>query len=355
MPHRYVYAVCLLTPTLPWQGLVLGRWTGMPDLFAWFTLLVVFGAIPVADCLIGADRRNPPDDTVRDLARDRWLRALPLAAAPVQLASLAGGLHIFAHGEFGLAGQVGWILSIGAVSGITGIVCAHELIHRPTRAERLCGGLLMASVCYGTFKVEHIRGHHADVGTAEDATTARQGESFYRYFARLLPRNFIKAWQLEARRLAGRGMSAASVRNELIWWSAVSVGIGVLAAIWTGWRGPVFFVLQSLVAITLLEIIDYIEHYGLERQRVPGGRGYEPVGAEHAWNSSFLLTNLLLLQLQRHADHHLYARRPYPILRHLEQSPQLPAGYAALVLAALLPPVWRRLMDPRLRAYRAAR
>jgi alkane 1-monooxygenase len=349
--RRYGYFICLLTPTLPWQGLLLGQRAGMPDASAWLTLLVVFGLIPLVDRIVGQDRSNLDEAQARQLALDPWLRSLPLLALPMQIASLAGGAYVFVNAGFGPGGQIGWILSIGAISGITGIVSAHELIHRTTRAERLCGGLLLASVCYGSFKVEHVRGHHADIGTGADATTARAGESFYRYFIRLLPRNFCKAWRLEAQRLAQHGLRAMSFRNELIGWSLVSIGIATSFLAWLGWRGLAFFLLQSLVAIALLELIDYIEHYGLSRKRRADG-SYQPVGAEHSWNSSFLLSNLFLLQLQRHPDHHLFPRRPYPLLRHIEDSPQLPAGYATMVMIALLPPLWRRIMDARLRAYR---
>ena len=346
---KHGFLLALSTPTLPWQGLWLGSTLGQPDLFAWFSLAVVFGLIPVLDWLVGHDPHNPSEEQARVIGRDPFFRILVLAAVPVQLASVVAGAWVFSTWPFAVAGQIGWTVSIGVVSGIVGIVSAHELIHRQSALDRVAGGVLLGTVCYGTFKVEHVRGHHADVGTPEDATTARFGQSFYAYLVQILPANFFKAWRLECARLATEGQHTLSLRNELIWWTTLSLALaaGLVAAF--GPRAPAFFLCQSLVAIALLEVIDYIEHYGLVRHRLADG-SYEPVSARHAWNSDFLLSNLFLFNLQRHPDHHLYSRRPYQILRHIGRSPQLPAGYATMVMIALIPPLWFAVMNPRVAA-----
>ena len=343
---KFGYSLTLLTPTLPWQGMLLGEQFGQPNLFAWFSLAIVFGAIPLLDWLVGHDPLNPGAKQASSIGRDPYYRLLILTAAAAQLASVIAGAWTFHALPLSPAGQIGWVVSIGVVSGIVGIVTAHELIHKRSKLDRFCGGLLLASVCYGTFKVEHIRGHHADIGTPEDATTAPVGRSYYRYLAHILPANFRKAWRLERDRLAGEGWSVLSVHNELIWWSALSIVLSAGLTVAFGARAVVFFIGQSLVAIALLEAIDYIEHYGLRRRRLADG-SYEPVSARHSWNSDFLLTNLYLFQLQRHPDHHLYSRRPYQTLHHIGHSPQLPAGYAAMVVMALIPPLWFSIMNPR--------
>ena len=283
------------------------------------------------------------------MGRDAYYRLLLLAVAAAQLASVIAGAWAFEALPLSPAGQVGWMVSIGVVSAIVGIVAAHELIHKRSKLDRFCGGLLLSCVCYGTFKVEHIRGHHADVGTPDDATTAPVGRSYYRYLAHIVPANFLKAWRLERDRLAGEGRSVFSAKNELIWWSALSIILCMVVTVVFGARAVVFFIVQSVIAIALLEAIDYIEHYGLRRRRLADG-SYEPVSALHSWNSDFLLTNLYLFQLQRHPDHHLYSRKPYQTLRHIAQSPQLPAGYAAMVVLALIPPLWFAVMNPRVAA-----
>jgi alkane 1-monooxygenase len=235
------------------------------------------------------------------------------------------------------------------VGGILAINTAHELIHKDSRLERAAGGMLLASVGYHGFKVEHLRGHHVHVATPEDASTARRGQSLWAFLPRALWRNTRAAWRLEALRLHGQGRPAWHWRNELLGWSAAWLVMAVAFAAWLGAAGVVFFVLQGLLAAASLEVINYVEHYGLERRRGTDGR-YERVAPVHSWNSDFALSNLLLFQLQRHSDHHAYPKRRYAVLRHWPQAPQLPGGYAAMFVLAFCPPLWRRLVHPRLDA-----
>jgi len=225
----------------------------------------------------------------------------------------------------------------------------HELIHKTRRAERVAGGWLLASVGYGGFKIEHIRGHHVDVATPRDTSTARLGENVYSFLWRAFTTNPGRAWELERARLSRRNLPWW--RNELLLWWGLSLAWALGFAMWLGLPGLLAYVCIGGGAIALLEIVNYLEHYGLVRVPLPNGR-YGPVTEHHSWNSPFLLTNLLLFQLQRHSDHHAHAARRYQILRHMAGAPQLPAGYAALVLLALVPPLWRRVMDPRVAAWR---
>jgi alkane 1-monooxygenase len=346
---RYGFLAALLIPFAPLTGWALGRATGAPDLFAWFAVAFYFVGIPLLDLAIGADRANPADPQCRRMAADRFYRSLTIAALPLQLAAVTLGAWVFASGALGPAGQIGWTLSIGFASGALGINVAHELVHKSSRLEQWTGGVLLALVCYGSFKIEHVRGHHLDIGTARDSTTARLNQDIYDYCLRALLGNPLKAWRLEAARLRGRGASAWTWGNEVLVWHAVSCALALAAFALFGWHGLVFFSGQALAAICLLETINYVEHYGLQRRQHADG-SYERVSAQHSWESPALLSNLMLLQLQRHADHHMYPRRPYPLLRHSPQSPQLPAGYAAMVWLALVPPLWKRVMNPRVRA-----
>lgn len=337
--------------TLPLQAWLLAR-DGMPaDLAAWFPVFVVFGLIPLADLLIGADPVNPTDDESAALARDPFYRAALLACVPVQLASVAFGAWAFVHWDGGPLGQLGWVLAVGTVSGSIAINVGHELVHKASRLDQWAGGVLLSSSLYPGFKIEHIRGHHVDVGTPRDNTTARLGQSVYAFLAVAFATNFRKAWRLERERLAVRGLPAWHWRNELLWWYALCAAFGAAAWAAFGWRGIAFFVAQAAVGVALLEVVNYIEHYGLERRRLPDGR-YAPVDVMHSWNADAFLTNLFLFHLQRHADHHRYARRPYQILRSIPEAPQLPTGYAGMILVALVPPLWRRIMDPRAAALR---
>ena len=201
-------------------------------------------------------------------------------------------------------------------------------------------------MAYGHFFVEHNRGHHARVATPADPASARLGESFYAFLPRTLWGSLKSAWELEALRLRHRGLPVFGPANEnLRAWLATALLFGALGA---GFGGPalLFLVVQAFYGITLLEVVNYLEHYGLLRPIGPDGR---PVRCtpEHSWNSNHRVSNLFLFHLQRHSDHHAHPARRYQALRHFAQSPQLPSGYAGMLLLAYLPPLWRRVMDRR--------
>ncbi len=317
----------------------------------WLTPIVVFLAVPVLDAWLGGDPVNPSDDEALELVADPFYRAVTIAAAPAQVALVALGAWAFASADMSVAEGLGWIVSVGTATGGVGITFAHELIHKQRRLDQFAGGVLLSLACYPGFKVEHVRGHHVHVGTPLDNTTARLGQGLYDYLGTALACNLPKAWRLEADRLRALGLPAWHWRNEVLAWHlAVAALVVALGVLW-GAAAAAFLVAQAAFGVALLETVNYIEHYGLERPRRADGT-YAPVGPQHSWNSNARLTNLLLINLQRHADHHRYARRPYPILRDLPEAPQLPAGYPTMLLAALVPPLWFRIMDPRAAALR---
>jgi alkane 1-monooxygenase len=340
-----VFVVPALMPVAAWLGVA----TGQVDAMAWFPLLVLFVLLPAADALLGHDPVNVAPEHEAAVARSRWFVALTLLAVPVQAVLLAWSATWFAHAGLGLGGRIGWLLSQGVVGGILAINTAHELIHKDARIERAAGGLLLASVGYHGFKVEHLRGHHVHVGTPHDASTARRGQSLWDFLPRALVRNTRAAWTLEAARLRALGRPVLHWRNEMIAWTALWLAFATAFAFALGTAGVLFFLAQGLVAAASLETINYVEHYGLARAKLADGR-YERVTAVHSWNSDFALSNLMLFQLQRHSDHHAFPKRRYAVLRHRAEAPQLPAGYAAMFVLAWCPPLWRRWVDPRIDA-----
>jgi alkane 1-monooxygenase len=344
---RWGYLCFLLLPALPLTGWWLGRLAGLPDLFAWWTPFVSFGLVPLADALIGTDLSSPDDAQSRALESDPWYRALPLLALPVCAALLAWGLWALAHTPLGWAGRIGHVVSLGVVTGALGITAAHELIHKAERLDQRAGGWLLALACYGSFKIEHLRGHHVNVATPLDTSSAARGQSLYHFLPRAVAGNVRAAWGLEAQRLRREGRAVLSRHNEVLRLTLLSASLAALAGLAFGPTGLIGFLGQAALAICLLEIINYVEHYGLRRERLPDGR-WERTGPRHSWNAPHLFTNLLLFQLQRHSDHHAHARRRYSALRHHPDVPTLPAGYAAMVLLALMPPLWFRVMHRRL-------
>lgn len=337
-----------LLPAGAWQ---LVRAGVSPALAAWFPLLFIFGVVPVLDWLCGDERRNEDDPaTLARREAARYFRVLAALVLPVWLALLAWCTVRFAALD-SLPAQLGWVLSTGVIGGVLAINPAHELIHKSSRWEPLVGGVLLTSVGYAGFKVEHVRGHHLHVATPADSSSARLGESVYAFVPRALWRNVRNAWRLEAERLRGRGRSPWSWRNEMVAWHALWLAFMAAFSALGGPRALGFFLAQGLVAAATLEVINYVEHYGLARRELAPGR-YERVTHHHSWNAPQRYTNWLLFNLQRHSDHHAVARRRYQALRHHDDSPQLPAGYATMFVLALVPPLWRRVMDPRALACR---
>lgn len=340
------YLFYLLMMALPFIAAYLGLYYGVPNLAAFFTLVFAFVLVPALDHLVGHDSVNPDAETAEILSRQYYYRFLTLLTVPLQLLTIAVGIYYFKYADMNLLGCIGWLLSIGLVTSGIGITVAHELIHKNERIERWAGGLLLASVCYSTFKVEHIRGHHVWVGTPNDKTTAKYNQTLYQFLRCVIPGNFISGWRLEAQRLQRKGLKPFSRHNELIWWHLVTAALALGFGLIWGWLGVGFFFLQGLVAILVLEVINYVEHYGLARKQLETGQ-FEPVNEGHSWNSDYLISNLLLFQLQRHSDHHRKPKHRYQILAHHDVSPQLPSGYPAMMLLALFPSVWFKVMNHR--------
>jgi len=346
------YALVFL---LPLQLLLAMQWgirSGMPDLLAWWPLLFFFVFLPVIDFGIGRDTANVQPAQEREVSAEPVFKWLCLAVLPVQLATLYLSMQWFMAADLGPVGEIGWLLSQGIISGALAINTAHELIHKNDRLEQWAGALLLVTVGYHGFKIEHLRGHHVHVSTPEDPSSAPYGMTIWQFLPQALRRNSINAWALEADRLRKAGLAVISRHNEMLVMTLIWLALSLMVFTIADLKGLAFFWVQGLLAAATLEVINYVEHYGLERRKTDVG--YERTTHLHSWNSSYTLSNAMLFNLQRHSDHHAYPKRRYGILRHFDESPQLPAGYPTMFLLALFPPLWRRVMDPRVEAHRAA-
>jgi alkane 1-monooxygenase len=331
-------------PLMLCVGLLYGGWS------YFLVPFFVFGLLPVFDYAIGTYTYNADDDSRSALLADRRFKWVGRAFVPVQVLLVVGGAFWCAQGGLTRLEQTGLLLSVALCTGGTGITLAHEFSHQPKGPERWLSKLLLLCVCYMHFFIEHLRGHHRRVGTPEDPASARYNESFYAFYARSLVGSWLSAWQLEATRLRKLKLPVLHWRNQMLWFTALPLLLTLMLGLLWGPVASAFFLLQSLIAFSLLEAVNYIEHYGLSRQRLRPGV-YEKVEIHHSWNSNFLLTNCLLFMLQRHSDHHAHQSRPYAVLRQFDESPQLPAGYPTMILLALIPPLWKRVMHPRVNAY----
>jgi alkane 1-monooxygenase len=341
---RYLWLYSVFFPLIPFVGMGLMAWSGW-EWTLWVPLMVVYTLIPLLDYLFPNDASNPPEQIVPQLEADPYYQVLNHLTVPLHFVVLVCGAWFVASHDLGWFGLLGHGLVVGAISGF-GINTGHELGHKKSRADRLAARLVLAVPFYGHFSIEHNAGHHAEVATPEDSASARFGENIYRFSLREIPGGLRRAWRLERERLRRRGYRAWNWRNEILQSYMVSALLygGLLLAF-----GPVilpFLLIQTAWAWWQLTSANYIEHYGLLRQKRPDGR-YERCQPHHSWNANHLASNLVLFHLERHSDHHAYAARRYQSLRHFEDVPQLPSGYFGMFLLAYAPPLWYRVMDPR--------
>jgi alkane 1-monooxygenase len=343
-PYRYL--IIYLLPVSVWAGTMLG------GLYNYMTLVLVFGLLPALDAVLGIDTRNPTQEQEEALLAEPSYRYVTWFCAPLQVAMVVWGAYVVTRRPMSVVELVGFVLSLGVSSGALGINVSHELVHRiNNRLEPFLGRAMLATVGYMHWASEHVKGHHRNVATPLDPATARQGQSFYSFWLQTVKGAWKGAWEIETGFLKRKGKKVWSFSNPLLRYFAAETAL-VIALAWAfGFGAVIFFVAQAFIAISLLEVVNYLEHYGMERRRLEDG-GYEKVNPQHSWNSSHFMTNYFLFNLQRHSDHHASPQRRYQLLRHFDQSPQLPNGYAGMVLLALVPPLWRGVMDPRVESHR---
>ncbi|RVV98070.1 alkane 1-monooxygenase [Mesobaculum littorinae] len=320
----------------------------------WLLLLpgVTWYLFSILDTLAGLNEENAdPMTPETDLF---WYRAITMIWFPAQVLLVMGLIAWMPHAtHLGGWEKVGLFAGVGVVTGTIGINYSHELMHQTNRVERWLGDLLLAMVLYGHFRSEHLLVHHRYVGTPRDPVTARYNEGFHRFFARVLRQSLVSSFLAERALLARRGLPWRHRRNPFWRYWGLQAGFLALAVVLGGWQGLGLFVLQAAVAVWQLELTNYVEHYGLTRKHLGNGR-YEHVQPRHSWNASHRATNWLLINLQRHSDHHYKPDRRFPLLQSYgaDEAPQLPHGYPLMNMVAMVPPVWRRVMNPRVRRWR---
>jgi alkane 1-monooxygenase len=345
---RYAWLLGLIVPLLPFisWGLVEGTGVGA---FWFYGPVLIFAVFPLLDLLVGMDASNPPDSVIKWLEQDRYYRWCTYLFLPLQYAGLIFACWMWSHGGLSTLESVGLALTVAMVAGVA-INTAHELGHKRASSERWLSKVALAQTGYGHFFVEHNRGHHVRVATPEDPASARLGESFYEFLPRTVIGSLRSAIEIEREHLARDGHRFWSLRNDILnaWLMSVALFVG-LAVVFGAVVLP-YLLIQAAIGFSMLEVVNYLEHYGLLRQRREDGR-YERTAPEHSWNSNNVASNVLLYHLQRHSDHHANPLRRYQSLRHFDEAPQLPTGYAGMIVAALIPPLWRRIMDPRLMAH----
>jgi alkane 1-monooxygenase len=344
---RWLWLASFLYPLVALSGIGAYALTGSEWVLA-LPLLITYVLTPLADAITGVDRNNPPEEVVPQLEADLYYRVLTWATVPLHFVVLIALAWFTGVTPLSPLGVVLMGLSAGMYSGL-GINTGHELGHKRGPFERALADIVLAVPAYGHFRIEHNYGHHVMVSTPEDSASARMGESVYRFALREIPGGIARAWRIETRRLRRKGKSPWSFDNQIVRSWTLTVALQLLLLLSFGWVMIPFLVLHNLFAWWQLTSANYVEHYGLLRERTASGV-YQSCEPWHSWNANHIATNLLLFHLERHSDHHAHPDRRYQSLRHFEDLPQLPAGYSAMFLVAYVPPLWFRIMDPRLMA-----
>jgi alkane 1-monooxygenase len=346
-PKRWWWSLSVLYPLQPFPGIWLHWLTGWEG---WLLLSVVinFGLGPVLDWLLGEDAHNPPDEVVMQLDQDRYYRYLTYAAVPMHYVSLFGVAWYASSQNLSVFGFVCLAVVAGLTAGLA-INTGHELGHKNSRLEKILARIVLALPAYGHFTIDHNRGHHMNVSTPQDPASARMGESIYRFALREVPGAFLEAWNMERERLSARGKPAWHPSNQILQSYAITLALLAGLVLAFGWVMLPFMLIHTLLAYWQLTSANYVEHYGLLREKDENGR-YERCQPHHSWNSNHIFSNLVLFHLERHSDHHTHPLRRYQSLRHYDDLPSLPSGYFGAYLLAYVPPLWFRVMDKRLLA-----
>lgn len=334
------YLLGYLTPLAVFLGIY------YKGLWSFSGIYVGFVLIPLLELFLPGSAKNHAPEKEESRARSPFFDLLLYLNAPLLYLLITYYFNALVSG--GLMGYeiVGMTLSVGMLVGTIGINVAHELGHRSKFYEGAMSKFLLMSALYMHFNIEHNRGHHKNVATGEDPASARKGESVYAFWLRSVSGSFANAWRLENDRLRKAGHPVGSWRNEMIRFQFIQLGYLTAVGLAYGWWMTGYAVAIAIVGFLMLECVNYIEHYGLRRKKLPSGR-YEKVSPKHSWNSNHELGRILLYELTRHSDHHYKATRKYQVLRHFDDSPQLPYGYPASIILSLYPPLWFGLMDKR--------
>jgi len=340
-PRFLKYVMTYITPVIVLYSL----WA--TSIWSYSAVILLFGILPFLELFSRGSTKNLSDIEEEVAKNDIKYDWLLYSLIPIQFFTLGYFLFLMTNETLPFGIRLGMILAMGMSCGILGINAAHELGHRSTWYEQLMSKSLLLTTLYMHFFIEHNRGHHKNVSTEEDPASAKYGEWIYFFYFRSILGSWVSAWKLEIDRLKKAQISFWNLSNEMLRFQIIQLAfLGLVFGVFGG-AALFSFLGASLIGILLLETVNYIEHYGLRRQKI--NNRYERTMPIHSWNSNHPIGRLVLLELSRHSDHHYMANRKYQILRHFDDCPQMPTGYPGMMLLALFPPFWFRVMHPRIK------
>jgi len=341
---RYLWLSSVLMPVFPMLGIFLYYQTGSQWALA-IPLAFTYLVIPFLDWAIGSDENNPPEEIVPQLEEDKYYRVLTYITVPMHFVVLIAIAWFVGTHDLTVWSVLALAITAGSYSGL-GINTAHEMGHKKTALERTLAKIVLAVPAYGHFCIEHNRGHHTEVATPEDPASSRMGESIYKFIFREIPGAFVRGWNQEKVRLERQGKSVWSFKNDILQSFAISAVLQIGLIVAFGWIMIPFLAIHNFWAWYQLTSANYIEHYGLLRERDENGR-YERCQPHHSWNANYIFSNIVLFHLERHSDHHANPTRRYQSLRNFDDLPELPNGYYGMYLVAYIPWLWYKVMDKR--------
>ena len=315
--------------------------------FSYFTPFYAFVLIPILELLLPHDPSNYEGDEREEKRKSKLFDWMLYLNAPIIFSLLIFLLWDISNTSYAAYELVGLVLTMGIVLGTNGINVAHELGHRQTTNERHLGKLLLLPSFYMHFYIEHNFGHHAHAATKEDPATAQYNQTVYSFWFSSVTRQYFSAWKLQLKLLTSQQRGFFSLKNDMLWYTLFQVLYISIILYFFGEIGLVFAVSSGIVGFLMLETVNYIEHYGLMRTKLPSGR-YERVREVHSWNSNHVMGRIVLYELTRHSDHHYKSSKKYQILDYHDISPQMPFGYPTSMVMSFLPPLWFKIMNPRI-------
>lgn len=314
----------------------------------WLPLIYAFIIIPILELFIKRDENNLSVAEEELAKNNRWYDVLLYAILPLQYLALVFFMYSMTYQQQPWIDVAGKTMVMGLLCGVFGINVGHELGHRVKKEERLLAKLLLLSSLYMHFFIEHNKGHHKRVATPHDPNSARYGEVLYLFFFRSIITGYLSAWNIANNDARKKGHNAFSLYNEMLQFQLIHVAFVAAIFMGFGWITTALFIGAAIMGILLLETVNYIEHYGLQRKEILEGK-YERAMPHHSWNSNHVIGRVMLFELSRHSDHHYLASRKYQVLRHHEHSPQMPTGYPGMMLLAAVPPAWFYVMNKRVK------
>ena len=344
---KYKFLKYFLILTIPFLTYLSFTGTGI---ITYSPIIEAFFIIPFLEFFLKPNDKNFSDAEEEMIKDDKMYDYILYLSIPIVYVLLWIFLNSMQDQTLTFYDRLGRILSMGLICGSFGINIGHELGHRNNIFEQSLSKILLLSSLYMHFFIEHNRGHHKNVSTRDDPSSARYGEMIFIFWLRSIITGYISAWKLELKRLKRFNKNILSINNEMLLFQLIQISFLLIIIYFFGFQITGYYLITALLGVLVLETVNYIEHYGLERKININGK-YERIMPYHSWNSNHPIGRIMLFELSRHSDHHFNSLRKYQILKNHKNSPVMPTGYPGMMILSLFPPLWFYVMNKKIRSF----